>query len=106
MIMVPKRRGKGYLKTPYGHHIDPQIEDVIDRIARETQFQCDLDGTDLANILIVTNAGYRKSSSNSQTHLMNVIAEQFLEYSGGTSWLEVKDIVQRSMQISAATHID
>lgn len=26
--IIPKQRGKGYLKTPYGHHINPGLEDI------------------------------------------------------------------------------
>lgn len=26
--LIPKKRGRGFLKQPYGHHIDPELEGI------------------------------------------------------------------------------
>lgn len=39
-VLVPKRRGSGYLRVPYGHHVDKAL-DSIAAIAK-----CDLFGLD------------------------------------------------------------
>jgi hypothetical protein len=31
-VAIPKRRGKGYLKTPYGNHLIERIEDARDEL--------------------------------------------------------------------------
>jgi len=36
-ILVPKKRGTGFLRVPYGHHVDDGLEDV----------RCELDMVDL-----------------------------------------------------------
>lgn len=28
VVLIPKKRGNGYLKTPYWHKIDPALEDI------------------------------------------------------------------------------
>ena len=40
-VAIPKRRGKGYLKTPYGHHFVARIEE-----ARWKLGDVDFDGLD------------------------------------------------------------
>lgn len=29
-VLVPKQRGEGYLKQPYGHHNNPQLNEILD----------------------------------------------------------------------------
>ncbi len=40
MVLVPKKRGPGFLRVPYGHHADAGL-DAVEQIA-----QCDIFGLD------------------------------------------------------------
>lgn len=51
-VLVPKQRGEGYLKVPYGHHFDAGL----DRIA--TQARCELTGLDGALSFAVPGSLY------------------------------------------------
>lgn len=39
-VLVPKRRGEGFLKAPYGHHVDTELDRIGDKV------QCDVTGLD------------------------------------------------------------
>lgn len=39
-VLVPKKRGLGFLKVPYGHHDDRGLSDIADAV------QCDVFGLD------------------------------------------------------------
>lgn len=39
-VLVPKRRGSGFLKVPYGHHINSKLESISSAVA------CDVFGLD------------------------------------------------------------
>lgn len=39
-VRVPKRRGKGFLKVPYGHHVNDKLNRIADEVG------CDVSGLD------------------------------------------------------------
>jgi hypothetical protein len=39
-VLVPKMRGDGFLKVPYGHHVDAGLDRIGDKV------QCDVTGLD------------------------------------------------------------
>lgn len=43
-VLVPKKRGGGYLKVPCGHHVDKKLADAIDRAGAPSDI-CGLDGS-------------------------------------------------------------
>lgn len=40
LVLVPKKRGSGYLRVPYGHHIDVLLDDIAYKV------KCDFIGLD------------------------------------------------------------
>lgn len=32
VVLIPKKRGSGFLKTPYWHNVDPALEDIRDEL--------------------------------------------------------------------------
>lgn len=49
-ILVPKKRGCGFLKVPYGHHVDQQLDEIGDAVG------CDITGLDGSLTFWVTNS--------------------------------------------------
>lgn len=41
-VLVPKKRGEGYLKVPYGHHHDEALTDIANGVGCDV---CGLDGS-------------------------------------------------------------
>lgn len=34
-VLVPKKRGQGYLKVPYGHHHIPELSEIADSVSSD-----------------------------------------------------------------------
>lgn len=54
-VLIPKKRGEGYLKVPYGHHYIVELTEI------GTQMGCDVDGLDGALTFDVKGAIYHGS---------------------------------------------
>jgi len=39
--LIPKKRGQGFVKVPYGHHVDPGLEDVRTQLGEVDIFGLD-----------------------------------------------------------------
>lgn len=72
-VLVPKKRGSGFLKSPYGHHIDPGLDDVraykMDNI--------DMFGLDGSLELCVDTCYYEDPDHAYATRLMTALSEHY-----------------------------
>ena len=44
LVLVPKKRGNGFLKTPYGHHTIQALDDILDQATLLAKNLYGLDG--------------------------------------------------------------
>ena len=79
-VLIPKRRGTGYLKCPLGHHVVKALSDV------ESDVGCDLCGLDgyLQVDYYHRPHGRSKSEAEATTLIMPMLAKHF----GFTTWRE------------------
>ncbi len=75
VILVPKQRGAGYLKTPMGHHLDSALQDAIWSIP--TLDQCDIFGLDGYLEIKGDFSQDGESSKRTSTALMKALSEHY-----------------------------
>lgn len=74
-MLVPKRRGEGYVKVPYGHHHIPGLDEIADKAG------CDIWGLDGALDFQVSDALYHGPESD-RVKFIGVIAPLLERYYG------------------------
>ena len=79
-ILIPKRRGTGYLKCPIGHHSVPVLTDIENTVGADF---CGLDGYLQVNY-IRRPYGHAKSEAEATAKIMPLLARHF----GFTTWRE------------------
>ena len=79
-ILIPKRRGTGYLKVPFGHHAVSGLNDI------ECAVSADFDGLEgyLSVEYIHRPHGYSKSEEEAVALIMPMLAKHY----GFTTWRE------------------
>lgn len=96
-IAVPKKRGHGYLKVPYGHHAVARLN----RIA--TAEGVDMDGLDG-----YLNLGYGYTDTDERAAIVHRVLPQIAAHYGFASWREDPaafwGAVQGSQQNDALRH--
>lgn len=78
-ILIPKRRGEGYLKCPLGHHVVPALSDI------EAQL-CDLCGLD--GFLQVDYYRHPYGRSKTEAEAVAKIMPMLAKHFGFSTWRE------------------
>lgn len=76
-VAIPKRRGGGYLKVPYGHHPNKVLSDI------ETDEHCDMCGLDGYLTL-----EYRNPNTMDREAAVARVLPKLAKHFGFTTWRE------------------
>jgi hypothetical protein len=76
-IAVPKKRGSGYLKQPYGHHAIQALDDIA---ADERIAMCGLDG--------YLNLEYRYVEYDARAAIIDRVMPRLAAHYGFREWME------------------
>ncbi len=71
-VLVPKKRGTGYLRQPYGHHIDRGLEEVRNQID-----YIDIFGLDGALEIMITINEYDEKQKAKAREIMDVLSKHY-----------------------------
>ena len=82
-VLVPKRSGKGYLRTPYGHHLVPKIEAA--RWKLDCVDFCGLDGYLALEYGMILDSEERQTIAEKA---LPVLAEAY----GFSEWIEDQEL--------------
>ncbi len=80
-VLVPKKRGKGYLKVPFGHHPVPALSDI------EVSESVDMDGLDG---MLTLQYGYTYPDSKRQA-IVDRVMPRLAEVFKFKEWEEVSN---------------
>lgn len=75
-VLIPKRRGTGYLRVPYGHHNDPKLNRIADAIRADV---CGLDGYLAFEISL---------SRQDRERIVGIVLPMLAAHFGFTQWRE------------------